>query len=640
MPCKRVGSRVEWAYSPTIFLLHLKISSLTVPRWAGTPPLRKPQNSENLLWTRRLAACLMSERSGGDAASTMNSKAHFRGHPIAPLTLQQLLAIGRSHHQAGRIADAEAIYRQVLAHDPNHSEALGLLGVAALTTGRLDIATAFLRRAVAAAPASASIQCNLGECLRRQGKFPEAAACFSEAIRLDPSLAVAHNNLGILLSDSDAITEAIAAFRAAININPGYAEAHANLANVLRETGRLDEALSECARSIDLMPNLALNHNNLAVTLVAAGRLSDGLVAYRRAIQLNPHYAEAWSNLANALMALGSGDDAVSAARRAIELEPATVQFHWNYAAILLRTGDFAAGWREYEWRWKQQSRFPRPKPRFQPPRFAMPPWDGTPLRGKTILLHAEQGFGDSIQFSRYAPLVANLGGRVILEAHPELCRLFSTLPGVQQIIARGEPLPRFDAHCPLMSLPLAFGTLLETVPGAVPYLFADPKAVEEWNHKVGPHDNRPRIGLCWAGSPTHHDDRNRSISLRQLSALAAPHVTFHALQKNVPTDAFSNLPQAFAVVDHRSELGDFADTAALIANLDLVITVDTSVAHLAGALGKPTWVLLPTNPDWRWLTDRPDSPWYPTMRLFRQQSPGDWETVLRRVKAALDEFR
>ena len=577
------------------------------------------------------------------------------------------IQIALAQHRAGRLVQAEAIYRQILTDDPKHAETLNRLGVLAMQTGRLEVAVKSIARAIAIDPSSADYPCNLGEALRRLGRPSDAISAFEEAIRLNPDLAVAHNNLGITLAESGQIEEAILSYMRAIQLKPDYAEAYNNLGNALTQIDRFDEAFAQFNAAIRLQFNYAQAHNNLGVALAKDYRFNAAIDSYQRAIHLKPDYDEAYSNLGNALAATGNADDALTACRRAVQLNPNSVGAHWNLAVILLRQGHFEHGLPAYEWRWKSPT---------APRTFRQPQWTGENLTGKTILLHAEQGFGDTIQFVRYAPIIAAAGARVILECQSELLRLLKGIAGIDETIERGQPLPDFDCHCPLMSLPLVFKTRLETIPSTVPYLHADPGTSLHWKNKILNHagfggtpttrisiDKNPgrrsthsksspstgsgqagqasepgvatamppqNIGLAWAGNPTHSDDRNRSIKLSELSPLARPGLKFHSLQKG---DRSSETPpDGMNWTDHTAQLTDFADTAACISNLDLVITVDTAVAHLAAAMGKPVWLLLAFLPDWRWLMGRDDSPWYPTMRLFRQPSAGDWATPIRRV--------
>jgi tetratricopeptide (TPR) repeat protein len=345
---------------------------------------------------------------------------------------------------------------------------------------------------------------------------------------------------------------------------------------------------------------------------------------------VQPDFAEAHLNRGNALQELKRHAEAVTSYERAIMARPDYVDAHYNEALSRLLVGDFERGWEENEWRWETDQL--RDGKRF----FKQPLWLGkSDIAGKTILLHAEQGFGDTIQFCRYVPMVAERGARVIVEVQEPLKRLMSGLSGTTQLVARGEPLPDFDIHCPLFSLPLAFGTRLETIPSAVPYLRASPQAVADWGARLGP-KHRPRIGLAWSGRPI---PRDRSIPLGSLLPFLDVNATFVSLQKEVTLEDAKILNERSDLLHFGDALKDFADTAALIANLDLVISIDTSVANLAGALAAPLWVMLLFTPDWRWLLDRDDNPWYPTARLFRQDDTHTWDSVIARVQTALRDF-
>ncbi len=545
---------------------------------------------------------------------------------MSSLTAEQSLQVALLHHGAGRMDQAERLYRDVLSQQPDHAAALNSLGVLAIQTGRPNQAVRLLQRAASIKPSAASYHCNLGEAHRHLGQIDEAIIEYRQAIRLQGDLAVAHSNLGIALCERNEVDAAIACYQKAISLQPTYADAYANLGSALTRKGQMDEAIAACRKAISLQPTGAPGYNNLGVALADRGDLESAIAAYRKAIELKSDYSDAHSNLCNAYAAIGESHKAIRAGQLAVKFAPHSVQAHWNLAVVLLRAGQFEAGWEEYEWRWAAYRRRGSL-------RFCDPSWDGSSLDGRTILLHAEQGLGDAIQFARYVPLVAQLGGKVIFECPPELFELFKSLDGGAELIANGSTLPHYDLHCPLMSLPRALKTRLDSIPANVPYLVADSHRVEAWKSIVKDSENRLKIGLAWAGKPTHTNDRNRSIDLSQLAPLSDCGAAFHSLQK-VPLPA--RPPAGLELIDHANPIKDFAETAALIANLDLVVTVDTSVAHLSGALGKPTWVLLPHLADWRWLTHRTDSPYYPTMRLFRQRAPGDWSAVIQEVVEAL----
>jgi tetratricopeptide (TPR) repeat protein len=584
---------------------------------------------------------------------------------MAQLTIQQAFDLALQHHQAGRLQEAEQLYRQVLAQQPERADAMHNLGLIAHQVGRNDVAVELIRRAIVLNPNNAEAYNNLGNVLKNKGEFDdaidayrraialnpnfpevhsnlgnalkdkgqleEAIAAYRQAIALNPNLPGVHNNLGNALKDKGQLDEAIAAYRQAIALNPNFPEVHSNLGNALKDKGQLEEAIAAYRRAIALRPNYAEAHSNLGNALKERGQLDEAIAAYRRAIALRPNYAEAHNNLGGVLIDQGRLDEAIAAYRRAIAFRPGYPEAHSNLSLSLLTSGDFQQGWEEHEWRWKCKD--------FSSPRrnFAQGQWDGCPLENRTILLHAEQGAGDAIQFIRYLPLVAQRGGRIIIECHTELQRLFRTMAGSHQVMAPTQPMPAFDLHCPLVSLPRVFGTNLGNIPKDVPYLHPDAEDAGRWQHRPGEQAPAVKVGLGWAGNPRHKNDRNRSIKLARLAPLGQlPGVRFFSLQKGAAAAEAKTPPPGMELVDWTEELKDFADTAALIANLDLVIAVDTAVVHLAGAMGKPVWTLLPFNSDWRWLLERQDSPWYPTMRLFRQPSRGDWDGVMTRVVEAL----
>ena len=410
-------------------------------------------------------------------------------------------------------------------------------------------------------------------------------------------------------------------FRRAVAVAPGVAEYASNLGTVLRALGRVDAAVGSYRAALAIRPDLAAIHSNLGSSLAAAGDPDGAIESLRSAIQLDPALFEAHSNLGNVLVDAGRVDEAVIAYRAAVAVAPDHAEVQWNLGMALLLGGDFGPGWQGFDWRLRCGVRR----------QFGVPAWDGEALADRTILLHAEQGFGDTLQFIRYAAPVAARGGRVVVECQPELIGLLRQLPHVAEWVPQGQPLPAVDLHCPLLSLPGLFGTTSGTVPPVAGPL-QPPRGADLWRRRLGPTDTRRRVGLVWAGHPGHANDRNRSIPIAALEPLAATAnaVRFVSLQKGAAA------PLPLEAFDAGSLLHDFADTAAVIAHLDLVVTVDTAVAHLAGSMGKPTWVLLPFAADWRWLLGRSDSPWYPAVRLFRQSEPGGWAGVVARVAGEL----
>jgi tetratricopeptide (TPR) repeat protein len=703
----------------------------------------------------------------------------------------EILARGLAHHQAGHLAEAEVCYREVLRIEPDHAEALHLLGVIAQQNGDYAQSERLIRSAIARNPQSADYHNNLGNTCRLQGDlaravsnyrqaialdadhiealhslansladcgdFAEAEACFRELLRLQPDFADAYYNLGnAKLNQGDALA-AVQCYRRAIALQPGCAAYHFNLAHALQRLGYLAEAAGEYRRAASIAPNDFEATYNLGIVLHELKEFAEAADAFRQALLLKPDLPQAMSNLAAALQGLDDYDGAADLLRRAIALNPDFAEAHGNWGGHLWRQGDldgakksclraielnpnlpgahgnlghvlfdqgdyrgaldsydqslalkpnvvvspnpqqispnasaghpwkrgdlrnafdacrrigpdfaiaeyrralatksncvellyyvgllhllhgdFAAGWHNYEYRW--QTKMLRNARRD----FSQPQWLGQPLAGTRILLHAEQGLGDTLQFIRYVPMVASRGAKVILEVPSELRRLVeTTLGSIAQIVTRGSRLPDFDCQSPLLSLPLVFQTTQTSIPASIPYLQAHAQLAGEFaQHCASPANTGLRVGLVWSGSPRHTRDPQRSTPLAQLCALTEiPGATFYSLQKGPAAKDLLNMPIDMNLVDLSGYLNDFADTAAAIANLDLVVTVDTAVAHLAGALGKPVWILLTRNPDWRWLLDREDSPWYPTARLFRQGVAGDWSPVIDRIHDELQQF-
>jgi Flp pilus assembly protein TadD len=468
----------------------------------------------------------------------------------------------------------------------------------------------------------------------QDGRLQQAEAAYRQILTIDPAHADAHHALGAVLHGLGRPAKAEASYREALRLRPNYPEAYNNLGSALYDLGRLAEAEASYREALRLRPNIPDVHNNLGAVLNDLGRPAEAEASSREALRLRPNFPVAQYNLGSALYDLGRLAEAEASYREALRLRPNYLEAHHNLGHALLLAGRFEEGWKEYEWRWKLLSSSARD--------FSAPLWRGEAIGDRTILLHAEHGLGDTLQFCRYAPL---MGCRTILEVHAPLVRLLSRLSGVMQIVARGDRLPPFDLHCPLLSLPQAFSTTLDTIPAAIPYLSADPALAANWQARLVGLDGL-RIGLVWAGGQRLNFpaqaamDRRRSIALKALAPLGeVSGVSFVSLQKDGPAAQAADPPHGMMLHDFTTDLHDFEDTAALIANLDLVISVDTSVAHLVGALGKPVWLLNRFDTDWRWLLNRDDSPWYPTLRQFRQPSPGDWDRAVCAVRDALQRL-
>ncbi|MBL8200612.1 MAG: tetratricopeptide repeat protein [Chromatiales bacterium] len=585
-----------------------------------------------------------------DALHFLGLLAHQRGqHADAVALMDQALHEAPGHAAChsnrgnallalGRPDEAVASFHQALALDRNFAEAHLNLGNALQQQGLPDEAIASYRRALRLKPQSAETHYNLGRVYEAQGKTADASRSYRRAVTLRPDYAEAHFNLGNVLQAAGQPQEAVASYQRAVTLKPDHAEAHNNLGAQLEITGRLDEAAASYRRALALRPDFPEAHNNLGNVLLAAGRPDEAIASYQAAIARRPDYAEAHNNLGNALQAAGRLDEAVRSHDRALGLRPDFPDARWNKSFALLLQGDFAAGWPLFEARWELLGNHP------DVPVFDRPLWLGdAPLAGRTLLVHHEQGLGDTLQMLRYVPLLAARGARVVLQVPAALAALAATVPGVDAVVAPGTPLPPHDLHCPCMSLPLACGTTLSTIPAEVPYLSVPEVVRAAWQARLGDRSGQPRIGLAWSGSTAHRNDRQRSVALRDLLPLLATPAEFHSLQKEYRPDDQEQFAADGRLRDWSAALDDFADTAGLIGRLDLVIAVDTAVAHLAGALGKPVWLLLPAAPDYRWLLGRTDSPWYPTMRLFRQPAPGNpgdaWQPVLHELSAALATF-
>jgi tetratricopeptide (TPR) repeat protein len=469
-----------------------------------------------------------------------------------------------------------------------------------------------------------------GRVLLLAGRFEDVLATLDRALQLKPDDVNLLADRVTTLVNLRRYAEALTGCARLLSLVPGSAAAWNLRGTIYDALGRHREGLADYERALALRPAFPEALSNRAHDLRIFGRFDEALENYGRVLAAMPGLAEAWIGRGNLFQEINRDEDALADYRHALELRPDFADAHMNEGLCRLRLGDFASGWSKHEWRWKVSGLYPAAR------EFAQPKWQGTEnLAGKAILLHAEQGFGDSIQFMRYVPLVAATGAAVFLEVPDELVSLASGLSGVSRVMTRAQGLPPIDFHCPLLSLPAAFGTTLSTVPASIPYLEAPAERVRHWQSRLG-RTKKLRIGLAWSGNATHKNDHNRSIALARLAPLLSlPGAELLSLQKGVrPEDAvvMKDLP----ITDIAGELGDFADTAAVVSLVDLVIAVDTSVVHLAGALGRPVWILLPFSPDWRWLQGRDDSPWYPTARLFRQPAIGDWEGVIRNVKKEL----
>ncbi len=551
------------------------------------------------------------------------------------MTVAEALSAALKHHQSGNLRQAEAIYRQILTVEPNNAQALHLLGVTALQMGQPAAAVEQIQRACQIDPYNATFHGNLGSAYGTLGRYDLAVESLRAALRCDPNFADAHNNLGAALSKLGKHEEAATSIRRAIKLRPNQVSSLVNLGNVLQEQGKLEDAVNSYRQALRLEPDHVDARYNLGLAVSKRGDYALAEENYRHALRVNPRNFDALNNLGNALREQGKFSESLASYEQALAIKPDLAQARKNRGMAWLRRGDWQHGWDEYEWRWRCDD---------SPPHgFKQPLWDGSAFEGRTLLLHTEQGLGDAIQFLRYVPLVKARGGTVLLQCQPALMKLFERAAGVDHLLPRGESLPPYDLYAPLLSLPQMLRVHDPAHAGNVPYLFADPQRVEQWREELGAIPGR-KIGINWQGNPQHPKDKQRSLPLSYFQRLAeVPAVRLLSLQKNVGSDQLRDFSEKHPdqVHDLGARLdetgGAFLDTAAVLMSLEVLITSDTAVAHLAGALGVPVWVVLPFSPDWRWMLEREDSPWYPTMRLFRQSAPGDWAGVMEQIAQQLN---
>ncbi len=551
----------------------------------------------------------------------------------APRHFASLHLLGLIKAQQRQFSEAHRLLSRAVEVEPNSLPALSTLAGVLLALGREAEALAICDHILRLKPDDVDAHYHRGLLLARLGRCAEALDAYGRALCGKPDFVAALVNRGNLLAQLDRPAEAVADLDRAIALNPKHAEAHSNRGVALADLGRREDALTAYGRAIALKPDYAEAHNNRGLLLASLNRHAEALADYDRAQALKPEFADVFNNRGLALHEIHRYADALASYARALALRPDFAEAHFNRSLTQLALGDLRAGWAGYEWRWKtRKSTAPWRD-------FAEPLWLGTEdLGGKTILLHAEQGFGDTINFARYVPIAAR-GAKIVLETQPALKGLMARLEGVADVVDRGAALPAFDYHCPLGSLPLAFATELATIPAAVPYVTADPARCAHWRERL-PRSGRRVVGIAWCGNPGFRGDHNRSMSFVQFAPIAAAaDVAFVTLNPGVSERDVAALATHPDVANLAAEYRDFDDTAAVIACLDLIVTTDTSIAHLAGALGKPVWILLSRSPDWRWLLEREDCPWYPSARLFRQSVLGDWPPVVARVRQELEKF-
>jgi tetratricopeptide (TPR) repeat protein len=554
-------------------------------------------------------------------------KSYDRAVAVRPNHAEALCNRGVALQELGRFVDAIESYDRALVVRPDFVEALSNRGNALKAVKRLEDALESYGQALELRPDCVEVLYNRGNALKELKRLDDAVESYDRALSVYPHHAEALSNRGTALEELGRLEDALKSYDRAVAVRADFAEALSNRGNTLKALGRFEEALESYDRVLAAQPEQVEALYNRGVTLQELQRSADAVESYDRALAVRPHHPEALSNRGSALQELRRFADALESYNRAVAIRPDYAEAQWNRALLLLLSGSFADGWLGYESR--------RKMPSWTPQSFNGPEWSGDSLAGKRLLLYAEQGFGDTIQFARYAPLAAARGARVILEVQPPLRSLLTTLNGVEAVVARGDPLPPFDLHCSLLSLPFLFGTTRDTIPTDVPYIRPTAERCDVWRRRLA--RDTAIVGLVWSGSPESRIDRQRSIPFDQFAPLLAiPGIRFVSLQKDVRATDACALREQNEVIDLGVDLKDFSDTCAVISQLDLVVTVDTAVAHLAGAIGKPVWILLPYVPDFRWLLDCTDSPWYPSARLFRKSQGSDWAEVVSRVESEL----
>ncbi len=574
--------------------------------------------------------------------------------------------LGEALRLMGRHNEAAAAYQIAIQQNPNNAEALSNLGLVLNTVGKYSEALPILEKAVALKPDLANARANYGIALDNADRLDDAIEQWEIAVRLDPNHAIALNNLGVGLQRRKRFERSVATLRKLVEKYPNFAEGRANFGAALAEAGKYEEGIAEGTKAVELGPDRCEAHNTLGVIYMRARRFEEALVETKRAVEINPRYLQALGNTGGIYQELGRYEEAIEWFERAAAIMPGHVdtanalygsyykirkpemslaitdralkhnpnnpELHGNRSLALLAVGNYAEGFEEYEWRWRCGS-FTSP-----PRDFDRPMWDGADPAGRTILIHAEQGFGDIIQFARFIPMLIATGAKVMVEVPVAAKSLIESIPGVIRVIPKGLKLPDFDMHVPLLSLPRAFKTTLETIPANIPYLRADESRFEKWRPILEAQKARLKIGLVWGGNLK--PDPKRSVSIDQLAPFAEiKDVAWFSLQTGDPRNELKNAPAGLNLIDLGKDLKDFSDTAAIMSMLDLVVTIDTASAHLGGAVGAKTWTMLHYAPDWRWGMDGETSPWYPTMRLFRQSMPNDWTDVIAKIADEIQNF-
>jgi tetratricopeptide (TPR) repeat protein len=541
---------------------------------------------------------------------------------------------GILYEKSGRHEEALRDYDKAIEIRPNYTNAYNNRGNVLKVLKRFEESLLNYEHAIKLNPRHAEAYYNRGVIFKEQNKNEEALSSYRQAINLKNNYVDAYNNCGNALLELKKFDDAYTCFQKAIEINPDYAFAYNGSGNVLMELKKFDEALLSFEKAIALNSQSSDAHNGKSNALQELKRFDDALSGYEKAIALTPHSADTYANHGLAMQGLKKFDEALQSYEAAIKLNPDLADPYWNKALLKILMGEYEEGWQLYEYRRHRKGQ------KESYPDYKQPLWLGQEsINGKILYIYPEQGLGDFIQFCRYIPLIEKLGAKVVLSVPAPLVSIIKTMGLNAEIVTKNQKVNAFDLHCPIMSLPLAFKTTLENVPNTVPYFYPDKAKKNDWEDKLNKASHQLKVGLVWSGSKDHKKDHDRSIRLEQLEPLLSLPIAFYSLQKEVREQDITTLSQLPQIRQFSEELIDFSDTAALVDCLDLIITVDTSVAHLAGAMAKNVWILISYLPDYRWMLDRDDTPWYPTAKLFRQANVSDWDNVVLNVKSALEEL-
>jgi tetratricopeptide (TPR) repeat protein len=597
---------------------------LSKKKGADLPP-------QNILFEKEIDEAIKLHRLGSLEEAAKAYQLILNTHPRNAYVL---FLLGTVFNQQKDYQRSRIVLTQAHEIDPKSAGTLTALGISLRRLNLTKEAIILFQTAIQYQPNFHDAHYNLGNLFKDLGDYQQAKVCYDAAIEIKNDFTHSHINLGFIYEELGSLDLALVSYQHVIQLNPGYVEAYINIGNVLQKLHFYSEALSVYNQAIQIDRSFYQVWANRGLVLKELNLLNDSLSSFKNALELNPDNMEIINNISNIFKYLGQLDDAHRMLEQGLKNDPSNPKLHWNLSILYLLQGNFERGFQEYEWRWKDEEVSIISGKRD----FKEPLWLGDQLlSGKTILLYTEQGLGDTIQFGRYVPLFAQLDCKVILEIQAPLLPLFQEVSGIHQLVVRGNPLPAFDYQCPIMSLPLAFGTRLETIPPIQPIIL-DAEKLTEWQSRLGS-KNKPRVGLVWSGGTTHKDDRRRSIQLKDYLGHCTDDFEYFSLQKEIREKDTQDL-QNSSVRHFADDLHDFADTASLISQMDLVISVDTSVAHLAASLGKPTLILIPYAPDWRWMLDRDDSPWYPTVKLYRQTTLGDWQPTLQNLFKDLADIK